>query len=229
MSSEYYFSEKEWSALPYNFKDKKLGYDDTFAMMDRFPDLKTMPEFTRPIQPTGLDKNAVIAYIILFYSPTTPLSKIPDIIDRKKTAAIEAGMVVDPETHRLPADCEEVLYCKNKHVNGMIIAYLRKFKNTKWALLCTGNESFYLKLKMILDITNDSDSKTDQEIEKIRGDLFKQAETMEASLSRIVSEFLSDDSPYLRGDLFSFMEEKSDVVLMLSPELRNAARSIAAV
>lgn len=228
IESDYRFTEKEWAVLPFNIHDKKSGYSPHFGVIDRFPELRSISEFTAPIEPKAIDKDKVISYIIMFYSPTTPLNKIPDIIERKKTAAIESGMDINTETNRLSPEYEDILFCRNKHVNGMIISYLRKFKNTKWSLLCTGNESFYLKLKMILDITNDSESKTDQEIEKVRGELFKQAETMEASISRLSDEFLNDDSPYLKEDLFSFIE-KQKTILMLSPELRHAQRSTSEV
>ena len=217
--SEYHFTDKEWSALPYNVRG--LGYTKSIGILDRFKELNNIKEFLVPLP--GLDKDIVLAYIIMNYSPTTPLLKIADVVERKKAAALESGMIVGDISKRLDPEYEEILFCKNHKVNNMIVAYLKTFRNIKWALLCTAIESFYAKVKMILNFSNDSETKTDEEIEKIRGELYKQAETLEASVSRLTFDFLTDDNPYLKEDLFSFVE-KEDTVLMLSPELRHAAR-----
>jgi hypothetical protein len=221
----YRFTEKEWQKLKYNVKDKSTGYTSNIGMLDRFPDLvREVPVLKNKLPAQyNLDHDLIIKYIVIMYSPTSPIHKISDPIERKKAAAIEADFPFISDD-RLEEDYESVLYCKYPQVNSMIIAFLKHFKSTKFTIICVGTESLYNKLEMLLNGTpDDHEKKSAEDIEKVRGELFKQIESMEKSLTAHVSEFLTDESPYLKDDLFCFVEKESNK-LMLSPELRHAAR-----
>lgn len=218
MSSNYAFTPQEWEKLPYNVK-KSFGYNTDIDMLERFPDLKKIKEIYA--QRTHKDIDKIVKYIVIYYSITTPLAKIDDHIERKKCAALETGWEVG-NNERFNPDVEDILFCKNEDVNAMIIGYLRHFKNVKFSLLKTMIESFYSKLEMVLNDSNSS-KKSDEELEKVRGELLKQAVGLEKEISESTKSFLTDESPYLQDNLFSFVE-KEQFQLMLSPEKQLAIR-----
>ena len=228
MPIEYRFTEKEWAKLKYNVKDKSHGYNTDIGMLDRFPDLKReVPELSGKM-PAGLDPDLVIKYIIIYYSITSPIAKVGDLIERKKVAAKETGFPMGAN-ERFLEQYEDILFCRYREINTMIVAFIRSFKSTKFSMICACNESLYSKIELLLNSGVEIyEKKTPEEIEKYRGDIFKQAEAMEQSLSKLTLDFLTDESPYLQQDLFSFVE-KEGLKLMLSPELRHAARESAIV
>lgn len=162
----------------------------------------------------GIDNKVLIRYITLFYDPKSPLpTRINDHIERKKAAALIAGFKDKNES--FPKAIEDILYCKNKKANMMIVEYLRYLKNPDWAFLCTNYEAYY---KILIELVNDAESlsekgssKTTIDIAVTRTKLSEQADIMAEKLSERTLKFMAQDtSPYLKDHLFDLIETEQE-------------------
>lgn len=183
--------------------------------MEAFPRFQLYPEFRTEVE--GIYKDQLLRYICLLYDRKTPLTKNDNPVSRKMEAAQLAGFKWD-EQGALSQDVAEMMYGKNSDVNNMIIRFARLQHNTKFSALITGTEAYYNKLVNILNARGSS-SKGTAEVEKIKGELWKQSREMEEDLSKISLELLNgDNSPYLKEHLFSIVDRESSQMLMLTPE-----------
>lgn len=185
------------------------------SILEAFPRLQQYPEFRMEVE--GVDKDQLLRYICLLYDRKTPLTKNDNVVSRKMEAAQLAGFKWD-EQGQLPFDTSEVMYGKSFEANHMIIRFARLQHNTKFSALITGTEAYYNKLVNILNARAGS-SKGSAELEKIKGELWKQSREMEEDLSRLSLELLNEDnSPYLKAHLFSIIDREASQMLMLTPE-----------
>ncbi len=111
--------DKIFEKLPYRV-DGKVNY------LKEYPELKKIPEFSLE---TGFDFNKIFRWVVLIFSQETPLLEIKNQVERKIRAAQEVGFNTEKEPVKL------FLSCQNNAINSIIIAYLRRQKNKKYAML----------------------------------------------------------------------------------------------
>lgn len=169
----------------------------------------------------SVDNDTLVRYICLFYDPKSPLlQKTGDHIERKKAAAVLAGWKV--KNDKFSNDVVEILYCKNREANELIIEYLRALKMPEWTFLCAAWENFHkVNLDMMSEATTQSEkgsNKTSIDIAKTRVALQNEAKIMTEGLTQHTLKFVNgDESPYLHSDLFD-MIDKTRVLLKITPE-----------
>lgn len=124
------FKESELNKLPFPV----IG-DINFRK--QFPSLNDVEEF-RNVETLNVSFDEVFKYIVLLYTPNTPLLSIKDYPQRKVIAMEIAGM--DPEEN------VNVMDCSDSRINYLIIAYLRMTKSIKWSKLCVYQDAYYNQL-----------------------------------------------------------------------------------
>lgn len=152
------------------------------------------------------DKHHVMVYILAFYDRLSPAQKIREITKRKIWCACYAGWEVDDESGLFIDAVDDILKCRNRIVNDMIIDYLRIDGDADWMMLCVAWETYCNKM-VNLTTQEDSTKKTNIELEKVRGDVFKHAITLKNDLKQIADEFLMEHNPLLRRDLFCAIDK----------------------
>lgn len=164
------------------------------------------PAFQQKID--RVENKTLIRYIVLFYDPKSPLlHKIQDHVERKKAAALIAGFKSDDI--KFADEVNEILYCKNREANTMIIEYLRYLKNPEWAYLASAWESYF---KILLELASDvktfeKGNKTAIDVANSRAALSQKASEMSEMIGEKTIKFLSQDtSPYLKTNLFDLIE-----------------------
>jgi len=167
--------------------------------LKHFTKLKVYQEFTAPVH--NLSKLKVLAYISYMYDKNTPLNAIQDILKRKVQAAELAGFKKE-KGGVFSKIVENMMRCKNKAVNKMIIRYVRMQRNPKYSYLVTIEEAYYNELQKILE-GDDAGS-------------YKKARDMQKDVETIGIELMNEDNnKLLADDLYEFIEMEK---LELRPE-----------
>jgi len=194
--------DKIFEKLPYCV-DGKVSY------IKEYPELQKIPEFSLD---TGFDFDKIFKWVVLIFSQETPLLEIKNQVERKIRAAQEVGFNDEKE------DVKEFLSCRNDNVNAIIIAYLRRQKNKKFAMLMAYEDAFYNQLAKIQagnitgEKTKDRMLVLDQleiKIEKLTADLLSQDKSRELK-HKLLDRMEEDRLDYLRpeGIAQSKQEEK---------------------
>lgn len=204
-------NDKDFDTLTYNV----MKYKNDVNLLAKFPTFNQIDSFREYVG----DLNTVIRYIVLCYDKGSPILNRyrQDDTKRKVLSAQYAGW--DTNQDGLFSDeVDMIMKCMNKEVNGMIIDFIRTFNDPYWALLMTGTESYYQKLRQIIN-ADFVDGKRDVfQVEETKGKLFKQAQDMSKSLSETASKLLMEENPYLIRDLYSTIDQEAKNRLNITPE-----------
>jgi hypothetical protein len=204
------FSNEEFSTMLFNVMNIPSGKTIT----EVYPELAKYPEFGNY---TGMEPETLLRYVFLMYDRHTPLKKVDDIISRKIQAAQIAGFEPNEKGYfdRL---VDDMMRGFNADVNKMIIRALRLQHDITFSTMVTGNEALYQKQELILSAADEGEKKSPVEIEKIKGELWKQAKAMRDDLDKLALICLNNDNnPYLKKDLFCVIDRESQQ-LNLTPE-----------
>ena len=215
MIEESLFSEKDFDNLMYQV----YKLDNGTNLMARFGDMKKMPSWV-DYQVSELNKNNVIRYIIYCYDRESPIMKKyrQDDAKRKTISAIQAGFKTDANG-LFSEEVDAMMKCKNRHINLMIIDYVRQYNDPEYSILVAGHEALYLKLERLMEVENMADSNRDAfQIEETKGKLFKQAKEIGKDLSDLATKILTDDNIYIKRDLYCSIDEKTRNKLSITPE-----------
>lgn len=190
-------------------------------VLDVFSSLKIYPDFTQIIVDKDgdvIDKNALLKYIFLVYDRESPVVKQNDnLIKRKLEAAQMAGFPTESEGFFAPG-VDAAMKGLNSAVNAMIIRFCRMHSGALYSALVTVNEAYYYKLQLTLTPSEEHKTKSEIELEKIKGDLWRQALVMMKDIAELTKDLLAqDNSPYLKKDLFCLID-KETLELNLTPE-----------
>lgn len=210
MSKSVLFTDKDFVGLTYNVMKHPPGT----SMLKTFPLFQTIESFT---QYKG-EINKVFRYIVLCYDKNSAILKkfMQDDTKRKVLSAEYAGF--KPNASGLFSDwVDEMMKCRDKDINKMIIDFIRTFNDPNWALLMAGMESYYQKLEQL--IASNPDSKRDAfQVEETKGKIFKQAREMSNSLDETAKKILGDENPYLLRDLYCTIDQETKNKLQITPE-----------
>lgn len=126
------------------------------------------------------------------YDKESPfLYRVNNILKRKVEVAKYVKLVENPKM--VPEDVMDMFSGKDQKFNTMVIAYVRMHKDVKYSLVVGLDNLFY------------------SDLEKIQAGLTpkKPINETQKSLEDAIADLLSnDDSPQLRTELFTLMEEE---------------------
>lgn len=187
------FTSKDLSKLPF-------PVDEGVQYLKEFPQLSRYPEFGKDVVkelPYSFDK--VFRYIVLLYSPTTPLSQISDYKERKDTAAGIVGI----EVGRLS---------KDESVNKVLIGYLRMMKSPKHAKLSVFYEAYWNQSLRLLTDDTISGERTDKIISNL--------ESLESKIEKTISDLTNgDNDENVKDALLQSLEDQRLPSAELKPEV----------
>ena len=187
------FKKTDFDVLPYSV-------DGTPDYIEAYPALNKYPEFNKKTRAKlPCDFNMIFKYIVLFYTPRTPLMQITDVSERKEAAANLAGL-----------DTEKLF--DNDEVNELIIRYLRIVKNYKWSKLLLWTEGFWNQGRKLLSGKTETGERTEK--------LLSTIDDLEIRIEKTLAEFLSNDpSEKLKTDVLQAIEEELLPSQTLKPEV----------
>jgi hypothetical protein len=211
---DYPFGVNDYKAMKFN----PMEIDKKSEVLTSIPELNRFTSFQK-LTKSSLDINKLIRYILLAYDPKSPaVQTIKDQFKRKTWCALAAGFEYGEDFNFSP-DYNAVLNCQNDEVNDAILDYLTLFDNPDYMLLVLGYEGYYRKLRQYNNTVYD-DKKNDLEIEKTRGELWKQLQAMSPQLRDMANSILNDYNPYLRERLYRAVNKTVHEKLNLTPEAR---------
>jgi hypothetical protein len=176
-------SEEDLKKLPFDIKCNDF--------IGTYPKLQSIPEFR---EKGGIKKfNNLLCYIILLYSPNTPLLQIQDYAERRQYAL----------------DLSKAYKDDLENSSSFVLGYLRLQKNDKWTTLSVYRESkFNLFLRLHSDETRsgertgailDNIDKLDTRIASLLADITNDDKKLESKvIEQIEEEHLSDLRPESR-------------------------------
>ena len=211
MTTKVLLNNKDFDTLTYNVMKYKVDVN----LLNMFPTLNAIDSFR---QYQG-DRNRVIRYIVLCYDKGSPILNryMRDDVKRKTLAAQYSGWPSDEEG-LFDTEVDSIMKCMNHETNAMIIDFLKTFNDPNWALLMTGMESYYQKLKQIITADFGEGKRDVFQVEETKGKLFKQAQEMSKALDEAASKLLNDENPFLKRDLYCTIDQEAKNRLNITPE-----------
>lgn len=187
-------AELDYGGLRYDVS--QIG---TKKILEAFPELGKIDGFSEANKHYKGDCDALVRYIVLMYDPGSPMASMPNVMEAKSLAAIEAGL---PRSRngQFKEDAEAVLLCQNKGVNDMILNFVLSFHSATYSKLVAYKEYYAGKLR---DMLSGEDIK------------LADIDTLEKSINEMQSRLLRDNNPQLREALY---EKIAGEQLKLRPE-----------
>lgn len=179
-------------------------------VFEAYPEFQLYPEMDQKnFKGLKLSFEKVLKYIILYYSPNILRDAFPDIASRKREAALIAGFVINKQTHRFATNVEELLSCENIKANRIIIRFLRRAENKKFAQLCVFEEAKAKQMQKLLDGVGDKD----KELTKV---VIENVKSLNQDIEDLEKDILNEDkSPPLVDLLYNEVDYSN---LGISPE-----------
>lgn len=219
---DYSFSPSDYASMRFNVNTLVTKK----KVIDQFTDLARLKSFHRIYAREEYDADAVIKYICLSYDPGSPIKKnISDEFRRKSYCGAQAGLPYDPETGIFDPHYYKVLNCEDNDITDAITDFLFLFPNPLYALIESGFEALYKKMRLMnKDIFDDK--KNELEMEKMRGQIFKDAQALGENLNAMTESYIGEKNPYMKEAIYRTMREAAVNRLNLSPETRAKAKGL---
>ncbi|MBU1067767.1 hypothetical protein KKE60_08270 [Patescibacteria group bacterium] len=139
------FEKEDFDGLMFNVNELEASR----SVLRTFPGLNIFKEFDK--KKCKLDFNKVLKYIIYVYDKNSPLRReYVNILKRKAKALKLAGFIKD-DNDVWGKDIENMILCQDKHINSMIIRFLRLHRNAKYAYLIALEENYYKMLEKMIE------------------------------------------------------------------------------
>jgi hypothetical protein len=182
-----------------------LSYDPRVS----FPEINYYPELSDKALISGLVmKNMygqIFAWIVYAYDPTSPYVRLNDGIIKRKTEAMEAVGISKNKNGKYDDNIERILINKDEEVNRMIIGFLKRVRNSQWAILCSYQETLYRQLDELRSGSAEKDK-----------DTISNTQILSKEIEELQFTFLTNDnSDTLREALYDAIEIEN---LALKPE-----------
>lgn len=217
VDQEYQFNAGDYNLMRFNPTILAKGEKP----LEKFPILARFVSFTRIQEEFPYDANKIIKYILYCYDPNSPaVIQIPDIFKRKSWCGHAAGFSIDPETTVFKVKYYDILNCEIETINYAIIDFCSLFGSVTYMSLVTGYESLYRKQRTMSQDIDDSVKKTVLDLEKVRGELWKQIQTLQKDIQELEYQYLNDRNTYLVKNLYRLVNEDVYKRLQLTPESR---------
>ncbi len=181
-----------------------------------FPNLENYSEFT--VKLPFLSPLTIFKYIVYTYDQKSPLMVIESLRDRKMEAALLAGFSRDEKGFK--SIYIEVMACRNKIVNKMIVRYCRMQYPMKFSHLMATTEAYFSIMEELIRKDTVADPAERIKMEKDRVDLSTKSSKMFEQIDDLTRELLAKDESWQLGkDLFQEIEEENKNSY-ITPELR---------
>ena len=213
---DYSFSPSDYAVMRFNVN----SLVSTKKVIDQFTDLNRLKSFRNLYQREEIEADLVIKYICLNYDPASPVKKnISDEFRRKSFCGAYAGFPYNPETGIFPPSYHKVMNCEETYITDCITDFLFLFPSPLYALIESGYEALYKKVRLMNKDVID-DKKNELDLEKLRGQIFKDSLALADSLNSMTKDYLGEKNPYLKEALYRTMRESVVNKLNLTPEAR---------
>lgn len=190
--------------------EKLLYLKPEEKIFEAFPEFALYPEMDQKnFKGLKLSFERVLKYIILYYSQNTLRDLYPDTASRKREAALIAGFIINKSNNRFTTNVEELLNCENLKANRMIIRFLRRSENKKFAQLCVFEEAKAKQMQKLLDGVGDKD----KELTKV---IIDNVKSLTQDIEELEREILNGDKSVPLIDLLYNEVDYSN--LGISPE-----------
>lgn len=179
-------------------------------VLDVYPQLKRYPELDpKKYKGMRISFEKVLRYVMYYYTQNALRDAIPEMIHRKKEAAILAGFEIIRDTGKFSGEVERLIKCENELANQLIIRFLRRSENKKFMLLCGFEEARAKQMLKLVDGIGDKE----KELTKV---VIENVKTLSEDIEDLESELLNqDESPDLMELLYSEVDFTN---LGISPE-----------
>ena len=216
VNQEYQFNAGDYKLMRFN----PMGADKSKTLLENFPDLARFKSFSSFSGIYGKEADKVVKYLILCYDPNSPaVRQIPDIFKRKAWCGYTAGFDSDKETTVFTERYYKIMNCEVEAVNLAILDFCSIFGSLTYTSLVAGTEAIFRKQRTMSEIVLD-DKKTVLDLEKTRGELWKQIQVMQKDLQALELQYLTERNTYLVADLYRLVNEEVYKRLSLTPERR---------
>jgi len=174
--------------------DKILTKD--YDPIQKFPELAIYPEFSDEIVgELKKDLGKIFTYIVYTYDYKSPFVIYSDnIIKRKKEALENSGFGWSRQTGKYSAIAEDMITCKNKAINLMVIRYCRILRNNDWMTLVGFEEAL---ARQIAEMTSGMTHKDGKEVEltpEQHARTINNVKTLRNEIKELTSDFFSKDT-----------------------------------
>lgn len=192
------FGINDFNSLRFNVRRQPAKRDlfEAFTVLQTVNNLKDIPKTHN-----GVDRNAIIRYIVYMYDLNSPLrSAIPNLMERKQHAASLANMPT--EKKRFTKEAENIILNKDRFINAAIVSFVTKFNSATYSRLVASENAYQVLLLRMMD--GDVDNKT---LEMIDG--------LESSINEMSNRLISEMAGQLKDELYNRIEKEK---LALRPE-----------
>lgn len=193
-----------------DFKDAKYNVLDigTRKVVEAFPELQRFPEFNKNyFEITGLFHEKVLKYVMLMYMDNILKRSMPDLMKRKREAALLAGFEIQATTRRFPKELEKIFLCEDMQVNQLIIRVIRLNNNNAFEQLAIYEEARARQMYKLL-----SPSTQDEKTKEIHDNIRRMTDDIEKLEKLLMFE---EKSPNLVKALYFEIE---NIQLGIRPE-----------
>ena len=168
--------------------------EGTINYRKNYQDLQHYPEFMNyPDKEAGINFNIAFRYVMLIYTPNTPLLSIAEYPERRLAAA---QLSLINQKHY-----KELFSSGNSYVNQIIIAYVRMMKNPKWTKMCVFMDAYYNQLSKLQSGNTEAGERTNNLLDNIN--------KIEKNIEDLTNELLnSDHTLRLVDDLYQRIEQE---------------------
>ncbi len=217
------FLDDDFDGLLYDVHRKPLGID----LLSAYPELSRIDSwknyYRMKLENSDdfiTDQNLVFRYIIFCYDRASPILNrfMADPEKRKTTAAQYAGFEYNAKGH-FQAEVDKMMKCKNNGINKLIIDYIRQFNDPEFGLLLAGYENYWQTLEKLTEQPDSKDSeKNSVQDQKVKNELFKQAQGQASQLSELSTKILRDENKNLQKEFYSYLDASLRNRLGITPE-----------
>ncbi len=189
--------------------DKIIDLPYTSKVLEAYPHLKKYPELNpKKFLTKSVSFDKTLRYILIYYSDNILRKTIPEVMQRKKEAALLAGFQLNKEG-KFHVQVEKILLCQNQHANRMIVRVLRRSENKKFLQLCVFEESLAKQMQKLIDGIGEKD----RELTKV---VIDNVRTLTEDCEKLENDLLNEDED---KDLLNMLyDERDDNNLGISPE-----------
>lgn len=180
----------------------------TKKVLEAFPGLGVFPELRVDYKKcTSLDNEKVLKYVILMYMDNILKRSSPDLVKRKREAALLAGFEIDFKKKKFPEALEKIMRLEDPEVNKLIIRILRLNNNNAFEQVAVYEEARARQMYKLLSPSTEGE-KTKEIHENIR--------RMTADIMDLEKQILMEEK---RTDLTDAMYyEVENIQLGIRPE-----------
>jgi len=179
-----------------DFRDQRFNVlaNTDKSVLQSFPELKKYKEFSIKRSDVGVDPDKLMKYAFLMYSENILFKTIPDLLRRKKQAALLAGFEILAKGKKFPKNVEEIFYCRPQPTSLLFVRVILLNRNPMFEQYCVYEQARAIEMEKLL--------RSDVGVKEV-GEIRKNIESFTDDMSKLRERlFLGDDSSSLLDGLY---------------------------